>query len=161
MENAFGQRVVGRAVKADGKQTTIHLLKGNFHGGIERVSVQGREESTCAENGRDEFILRLLRRESYLQGEETSRQGQRFINLLWFPMYEPIRISRPQHTPPRDAAFMDLNDSQRQVAAAMISITEPLVIAHGMSKISAKEFSQHNFHQVRPEQGKLQPLRLR
>ncbi|THG92919.1 hypothetical protein EW026_g8157, partial [Hermanssonia centrifuga] len=27
MENAFGQRVVGRAVKADGKQTTIHLLK--------------------------------------------------------------------------------------------------------------------------------------
>ncbi|THG92920.1 hypothetical protein EW026_g8158 [Hermanssonia centrifuga] len=134
METFRGHRLVGQAIKADGKQTHIQLLKGKFHGNIKRISVLGREELTCAEMARDEFILQLLRREISLLSlpmHVTNVPGQQFIEMLWFPRKKSPQGSRLSHVSPLSTAFMDLNDSQRQVAAAMISHTEPLVIAHG------------------------------
>ena len=121
MESASGQRVTGQAVHAEGRGTTIQVTGGTYRGGIERVRVEGREELTCAENARDEFILRLL------QGDVRLRDITRpFIDLVWFPSSDFTRQTRPRHIVPSSLAFTDLNDSQREVSAAMISETEPL-----------------------------------
>ncbi len=139
METSRGHRLVGQAVMADGKQTQIQLLKGKFHGNIKRISVLGREELTCAELARDEFILRLLRKEVSLPVHAINVRGPQFIEMLWFPKKKTPQRCTLSHVSPLSTAFMDLNDSQRQVVAAMISTTEPLVIAHGTSKASAKK----------------------
>lgn len=127
MQTAAGQRIVGQAVHAEGKTTTIHITQGTYRGGIESVRVEGREGLTCSEHARDEFILRLL------QGE-VSMQGHRFIDLLWFPPADFTRQTRPEHIAPSSSAFENLNESQREVSAAMISDDEPLVVAHGMAQ---------------------------
>ena len=124
MQDSDGRSIVGQAIGADGKRTTIKVVQGNYRGGIERIRVEGREELTCAENARDQFLLRLL------HGEITLEQSP-FIDLLWFRTQVLTRQSRPSHSVPSALAFVKLNDSQKQVAAAMISTTEDLVIAHG------------------------------
>lgn len=127
METEGGRQVIGRAVRAAGKETTIKLTHGKFQGGIKRIRVEGREQSTCAEIARDEFLLRLLQ-------ANVSLYGRLFIQLLWFPPPNFAKTNQPKHIAPTSDAFSKLNDSQREVAAAMISLTEPLVIAHGESR---------------------------
>lgn len=127
METKDGQQLIGQAVHAEGKQTTVRVMQGRYHGGIERIHVEGREESTFAETARDIFLLRLLR-------AEISLCDRLFIQLLWFPPPDLTRENQPQHIELTFAAFSRLNDAQRKVTAAMISSTEPLVIAHGESR---------------------------
>lgn len=127
METTSGQRIVGQAVGSEGRKTTIQITQGTYHGDIQRVRVEGREESTCSENSRDEFILRLL------QGKICIRDSQ-FINSMWFPPTNFSRQTRPNHTIPSSNAFSKLNNSQKQVSAAMISNTEQFVVAHGISQ---------------------------
>lgn len=120
-----GKRMVGQAVSAEGKTTKIQLTQGQYRNDITRVVVHGREELTCAENARDEFVLRLL------QGK-TTMSNRTLIDLIWFPPETPTPVERSRQTPPTNA-FSKLNDSQREVAAAMISDSQPIVIAHGTS----------------------------
>ncbi|KAI0697439.1 P-loop containing nucleoside triphosphate hydrolase protein [Cytidiella melzeri] len=124
-ETDNGEIVTGQAVTTNGKRTRIQVMEGQYRGGITSVSVQGREELTCAENAREEFVLRIL------QGKSKLRDRM-FIDLLWFPTANSARAGTPVHpAPPRTKLFMGLNKSQREVAAAMVSPFEPLVIAHG------------------------------
>ena len=124
-ETAEGRRVIGQAVGAEGKTTTVKVIQGNYRGGIERIHVEGKEELTCAETARDEFLLRLLL-------GEVSLYNRSFIEMVWFPK-QGNKLGRFQHSAPFSEAFAKLNKSQKEVAAAMISTTESLVIAHGMS----------------------------
>ena len=129
METSEGRQLIGQAIHANGKTTRVQVTSGNFRGDIERVRVEGREELTCAESARDEFLLRLL------QGE-ISLRGSQFIDLLWFPSADQgKRQPRPLYNVPSYTAFAKLNDSQKSVAAAMIAENEPLVIAHGLSNL--------------------------
>ena len=86
--------------------------------------MEGREELTCAESAQNEFHLRLL------QGE-ISLEDCPFIDLLWFPSGEEITKVRSVYAAPSSASFSTLNNSQKQVVAAMISPEEGLVIVHG------------------------------
>lgn len=119
-----GGDVVGRAIHAHGRSTNIQVLEGNFRGGVKRVCVVGREEATHPEVARDLFLLQLLR-------GEISIRNRPFIDMLWFssrgPPIVPIKTERAEDHP----SFAMLNISQCAVAAAMITPTEPLVIAHG------------------------------
>ncbi|PSR72688.1 hypothetical protein PHLCEN_2v11383 [Hermanssonia centrifuga] len=124
LEDSHGGRVVCQAVTAVGKRTTVVPSKGRYQDGIQRVSVEGREEMTCAEKACDAFILRVLRKEINLHDRPL-------INTLWFPPPTLAKTPRPKHISPVSPAFCRLNTSQRQVAAAMISTTESVVIAHG------------------------------
>ena len=122
---------MGHAVRAEGKQTEIKIAGGNFRGGVERIRVIGREELTNAEVARDEFILRLLRRET------ASLTKSPFISMLWFPSSSVPRRYAGAWTGMslsgmRGSAYMMLNTSQKEVVDAMWGDHEPLVVAHGM-----------------------------
>ncbi|KAI0090550.1 P-loop containing nucleoside triphosphate hydrolase protein [Irpex rosettiformis] len=118
-----GRSIIGQAISAEGKTTKIQLTQGQYRSDIKRVVVHGREELTCSENAREEFVLLIL------QGD-IKLTNQLFINLVWFPSGNSARAERPRQ-PPTTAAFMKLNESQKEVAAAMISPSHPIVIAHG------------------------------
>ncbi len=117
--------------------------KGRYQGDIQRVSVEGREEMTCAEKACDAFILRVLRKEINLHSRPL-------INILWFPPPILAQIPRHKHISPVSPAFSRLNTSQRQVAAAMISTTEPVVIAHGTQERSMYYPSFLAYLDIRP-----------
>ncbi|EIW59192.1 uncharacterized protein TRAVEDRAFT_122448 [Trametes versicolor FP-101664 SS1] len=124
IENKQGHSVVGQAVRADGKKTTLKVTGGNLRGDIKSVRVEGREELTSAELARDEFVLLLL------QGVFPSLVESPYIRMLWFsteksPRYEPTAI------PPFDPKVFKLNQSQERVVGAMQGENEPLVIVHG------------------------------
>ncbi|KAH9921368.1 P-loop containing nucleoside triphosphate hydrolase protein [Amylocystis lapponica] len=124
MQTAHGRSIVGRAVRSEGRQTTIHVVQGTFRGGIESVRVVGREASTLAEKAREEFLLLLLRGEKDL-GRST------FIQMIWFPARSvPSRLVRMKIARPSEN-FPSLNPSQGEVADAMINDTSRLVITHG------------------------------
>ena len=123
---------MGHAIRAEGKQTEIKIAGGNFRGGVERIRVIGREELTNAEVARDEFILRLLRRET------ASLTKSPFISMLWFP--SPLSVPRRYAgawagmslSGMRGSAYTMLNTSQKEVVDAMWGDHEPLVVAHGV-----------------------------
>ena len=123
METEAGHRIVGQATNAEGKKSRITVTHGTYKGGNKSIRVEGREELTCAERARDEFFLRLL------QGS-VSLGGRRFIDLVWFPSQTQTLQKRVAHST-SIVTFPGLNDSQRQVATAMISTTDDIVIAHG------------------------------
>ena len=118
--------MVGQAVFAEGKTTKIQLMQGQYRNDITRVIVHGSEELTCAENARDGFVLRML------QGKITM-SNRTLIDLVWFPPETPAPVERSSRTP-QTSAFLKLNESQKEVAAAMISASQPIVIAHGTSE---------------------------
>lgn len=123
--NSDGTTSYGQAIKAEGKATTVQLVRGRISGTVESVRVIGREEPTNAERARDEFLLRLLRGEISLADSEL-------IQLLWFPT--PVVLSRlgaKQRLSSSVFSHLGLNPSQEQVANAMILGAGPLVIAHG------------------------------
>ncbi|TCD66239.1 hypothetical protein EIP91_001642 [Steccherinum ochraceum] len=118
--------LVGRAVRVEGRQTSVHLLGGRFRGGVERVRVLGREEVSMSESVRDMFLLHVLR-------EEIRLRDRPFIDMLWF-----AGSSGAGQTDEEEEEkvlgmkeFEGLNVSQCRVAAAMISKKEPLVIVQG------------------------------
>ncbi|TBU59568.1 P-loop containing nucleoside triphosphate hydrolase protein [Dichomitus squalens] len=126
LETAHGHRITGEAVRAEGKRTGVKVHGGNFRGGIERISVIGREEPTHAERARDGFILRLL------QGAISSLTRSPFVRALWFPAPQP-RVGRGSGDgedawSPQLAA---LNESQKAVVRAMWADDEPVVVVHG------------------------------
>ncbi|EJF57438.1 hypothetical protein DICSQDRAFT_69502 [Dichomitus squalens LYAD-421 SS1] len=126
LETAHGHRITGEAVRAEGKRTDVKVHGGNFRGGIERISVIGREEPTHAERARDGFILRLL------QGAISSLTRSPFVRALWFPAPQP-RVGRgsgdgEDACSPQLAA---LNESQKAVVRAMWADDEPVVVVHG------------------------------
>lgn len=115
------------------------MRKGSYRDDVARITVHGREEATCAENAQDEFVLRVLR-------GEVQMIGRTFIDLVWFPSANTPRVDRPVYlAPPKTEAFSSLNASQRQVSAAMISPTEPIVIAHGAAilPLSIRRLTEH------------------
>ncbi|KAH9921366.1 P-loop containing nucleoside triphosphate hydrolase protein [Amylocystis lapponica] len=123
METDDGKIVVGRPVGTNGRQTRIQVFKGTFRGGIKRVHVVGREESTLAERAREKFLFLLL------CGEKDLSDSM-FIQTIWFPVRSvPRRALNKKARPSKN--FPSLNPSQGEVADAMISNTSRLVIAHG------------------------------
>ncbi len=128
METSHRQSIFGRAVHAEGKQTGVAVMGGNFRGNIERIRIIGREELTSSEIARDEFVLLLF------QGIIPSLVDSLYIRMLWFatenasPRGHP---SCPSAIPPLGPKFSQLNPSQKQVVAAMLAKDEPLVIVHG------------------------------
>ncbi|OJT11526.1 ATP-dependent helicase upf1 [Trametes pubescens] len=123
IETEQGHSIVGNAVRADGKKTTVKIAGGNFRGNIKGVCVEGREELTSSELARDDFILRLL------QGFLPSLVESPYIRMLWFATEKSPRHG-PTTIPPLPKTFK-LNRSQEQVVGAMQAETEPLVIVHG------------------------------
>ena len=116
---------MGQAIGVKDRTTQVAVTQGKYTGSAERIRVEGREELTYAEKARDEFFLRLL------QGLASLDECP-FVRLLWFPPQAQTPLPRTRHIVPDTAAFSALNDSQQQVAAAMVSTTkEDIVIAHG------------------------------
>ncbi|KAI0343425.1 P-loop containing nucleoside triphosphate hydrolase protein [Trametopsis cervina] len=119
---ADGTEIRSQVKGASGKRTMLRVIEGQSRGGFTRATVHGREELTTAENARDSFALRVM------QGFILP-QDRRFINLIWFP--SQTRMPARNGGPSESWEFEKLNDSQRQVASAMLSTSEPLVIVHG------------------------------
>ncbi|KAI0827617.1 P-loop containing nucleoside triphosphate hydrolase protein [Trametes gibbosa] len=125
METAQGHSIVGHAVRTQGKGTGVVITGGKFRGDIERIRVVGREELTNSELAREEFVLSLL------QGTTFSLVDSPYIRLLWFPTSHVYpRTHLPTSIAPVGHQFT-LNQSQRDVVAAMTADNEPLVIVHG------------------------------
>ena len=127
MHDTDGKTIVGQAVHTQGKSTHVVLKEGAFRGGIERICVVGREEFTLAEKAHDEFLLHLLRGEKFLQDAP-------FIQRVWFTTSKnsssPVRTKSNRQSP----QFPSLNPSQGRVADAMISGSDPIVMAHGKAR---------------------------
>ncbi|KAH9888514.1 hypothetical protein C8Q73DRAFT_655707 [Cubamyces lactineus] len=126
MENEHGHSVIGRAVRSEGKQTGIKVTSGSVRvGAIARIRVVGREELTHSELARDQFLLHLL------QGIHHSLDQSPYINMFWFET-EKMR-PKMSHTLAVKGmvTWFPLNESQKEVVAAMRSDNEPLVVVHG------------------------------
>ncbi len=126
--------MIGQATSANGKTTKIQLIQGQYRSDITRVTVHGREELTCEENARDEYVLRIL------QGD-IKLIGRPLVDLVWFPSADSLSRKLQHLSPPSNTAFSKLNESQKEVAAAMISPLQPIVIAHGACQIFLKILS--------------------
>ncbi|KAI0363390.1 P-loop containing nucleoside triphosphate hydrolase protein [Pilatotrama ljubarskyi] len=126
MESVCGKTIVGHAVRSDGKQTGVKVTGGNFRVDVASIRVVGREELTHAELARDEFILLLL------QGVLPSLVDSPYIKMLWFDTAQANRrVRRPSESNMVCPRFPNMNQSQKEVVAAMLSGDEPLVIVHG------------------------------
>ncbi|KAG5638090.1 hypothetical protein H0H81_001857 [Sphagnurus paluster] len=119
MTNDAGKNFSGRPCYAKGKTTKIKFTGQVLSGTLHKVRVVGYPELTSPERARDQLVLHILQGIANLKAP--------FITKLWFP---PNRIQDLFDTDTSDALFNDLNDSQKRVAAMMIS-DAPLVIAHG------------------------------
>ncbi|KAI0800447.1 P-loop containing nucleoside triphosphate hydrolase protein [Fomes fomentarius] len=137
-QNGQGKVKAGaQAVSAKGRTTGLVLLQGQkLPAEITKIQVVGREELTCAEVARDDFIGRIL------QGR-MSLHASPFVNMLWFSgggkgtdkTKEAQSGLKRANVASRSGVgaptFEELNPSQKRVALAMVSEEEPLVIAHG------------------------------
>jgi hypothetical protein len=93
--------------------------------------VIGREDRTCAENAWYHFL-----------GSTLTMSRQRavpfFVNAIWFPKNlegQSGRQNARMESPLGNTSHLErLNDSQREVATAMLSVSacDSLVIAHGI-----------------------------
>lgn len=130
-----------QAISAKGKTTGLVLLRGQkLPAKITKIQVVGREEFTCAELARDDFIQRIL------QGR-MSLHASPFVNIMWFSgggkgtdktkkaQSGLKRVNVASRSGVGVPTFEELNPSQRRVALAMVSEEEPLVIAHGMLRV--------------------------
>ena len=126
MENEHGHCAIGRAVHSQGKQTGIKVTSGNVRAGaIARIRVIGREELTHSELARDQFLLHLL------QGIHRSLDQSPYINMLWFDTEQMRPKMSHASAVKRMATRFPLNESQKEVVAAMRSDNESLVVVHG------------------------------
>lgn len=111
---------------------TLAVTAQGLTGDVSHIRVVGREDRTCAEKARYQFL------ESSLTG--SHRRGVPFfVKAIWFPKY------LKGHSGHQDAKtgpsfgnglqlLKKLNDSQREVATAMLSASkrDSLVIVHGI-----------------------------
>ncbi|KAI0350750.1 hypothetical protein OH77DRAFT_1001735 [Trametes cingulata] len=112
-------------VDAIGRETTLRISTGQLPTEFKKVHVYGREEPTCAESKRDEFVMRLLQ-------DRASLDRSLFVRLVWLPERNHDVFRRPNSREPAgEEEFSLLNAAQRGVAAAMTARDEPLVIVHG------------------------------
>ncbi|KZT04827.1 P-loop containing nucleoside triphosphate hydrolase protein [Laetiporus sulphureus 93-53] len=120
-----GRTIYGRATNASGKTTHIEISRGTYRGEVESIHVVGREEPTNAERARDEFILRLLRGQVYLDS--------RFIDVFWFPGPSIMADVRLANTSASNSHLehVQLNESQRTVTNAMVLGSQSVIITHG------------------------------
>ncbi|KAG5634292.1 hypothetical protein H0H81_002519 [Sphagnurus paluster] len=120
MTKEAGEEFSGQAHGAKGRTTNIKFTGQLLSGTLHKVRVIGSPQLTNPEKARDELVLHILQGIANLKAP--------FITKLWFPTK---RIQDLLGTGASDALlFHDLNDSQKRVAAMMVS-NAPLVIAHG------------------------------
>lgn len=126
MDKADGGTIYGRADKAVGRKTRIHVSTGNDSlDDVERVRVVGRPDLTLAENACREFLLLLLL-------GKTTLQATPLIRLIWFPSATSLRSKKyGAQGPAAPPSGLTLNDSQKVVVTDMVHTTNPIVIAHG------------------------------
>ncbi|KAJ6623278.1 P-loop containing nucleoside triphosphate hydrolase protein [Mycena sp. CBHHK59/15] len=121
LTDSRGREFTGRAQGANGRLTDISFNKKQFSGNLTAVRVVGREEATCAEKARDEFVLRAL------LGEVRLAESC-FVGFLWFPETQQLMATGTSDT--EGCAPPNLNASQRHALSRMTSTT-PLVIIQG------------------------------
>jgi regulator of nonsense transcripts 1 len=122
MTDVHGREFMGRAIHAEGKETTIRAQSATTSGTFQRVRVVGREDLTNSERARNEFVLLVLR------GERTLAESP-FVRYIWFPSEDELQRSPVESTSHNISE--EMNDSQRKVIAAMVSEQTDLIITHG------------------------------
>ncbi|KAJ7576716.1 P-loop containing nucleoside triphosphate hydrolase protein [Mycena floridula] len=124
MTDSKGKMAFGNTQNTEGRKTNIKMLNGGLSGEISSVHVEGIDEPTNSERARDELILLALRGEKVLQDSQP-------VRLIWFPTPEDMDQPRKSHhLGNRYAGSSNLNDSQKEVVAAMMS-ESILTIVHG------------------------------
>lgn len=125
-----GDVVTARPKRTNGRHTLAITAQG-LTDSVSHIQVMGREDRTCAEKARYQFLESLA----------TSRRRPVpfFVNAIWFPKYLKGRSGRQDaETGPSfgnaSQLLERLNDSQREVATAMLSVSkrDSLVIVHGI-----------------------------
>lgn len=131
----------GRVIETEGKTTNVQLMEKEDDGidhleeamdDIE-IEIHGREDLTRAEAQRNRFIARLLQGQSALDTCD-------FIRKIWLPSNEDIAELNsvgafvketpvdPESDPLRGT---QLNQSQAEVARAMLSEQHSIALVHG------------------------------
>ncbi|KAL5498110.1 hypothetical protein ACEPAH_2240 [Sanghuangporus vaninii] len=122
-----GREYCGKAKGVEGKRTFIKQGGIMSNVSIEKVRVEGREESTNHERARDAFLLGVLQGVRIL-----SDPSYPFIGFLWFPVLRRLNVGRINNARIRiGQADRPLNQSQANVVEAIINPHRPIVIAHG------------------------------
>jgi hypothetical protein len=128
--------VTAMPVRAIGRQTVAVPIQGHTRAGlmdrVDRIRVIGREDRTAAENARYKFLESSLTR-------SHRRRVPFFVNSIWFP--KNLKGQNGRSDARTDSSFGKasqpferLNNSQREVATAMLSVStcDYLVIVHGI-----------------------------
>jgi hypothetical protein len=126
--------VVTKPNRSHGRRTVMSAATGQgLTGRVNRIIVIGREDRTCAENARYQFLASTLTR------SHRRRPVPFFVDVIWFPKKLKGQSGRQDAgTEPSvgKASYLleKLNDSQRGVATAMLSVStrDSLVIVHGI-----------------------------
>lgn len=126
-----GNIVTARPERTEGRCTLAVTTQGLIDS-VSHIRVVGRQDRTSAEKARYQFL------ESSLAG--SHRRGVPFfVKAIWFPKYLKGHSGRQDSkTGPSFGNALQLlkklNDSQREVATAMLSVSErdSLVIVHGI-----------------------------
>ena len=122
--------VVNASVKGVYGRRTSASVEGTFTKAnkVTHIRVIGREERTNTDQARYRFLRSFL---------NNTRNIPSFAKIIWFPTNE--RGAQSRHNRRAGSSLcnvshlLKLNDSQREVATAMLSISpcDSLVIAHG------------------------------
>lgn len=126
-----GGVVTARPTRTVGRRT-MAVATQCLTDSVTHIRVVGREDRTCAEKARYQFLGSSLT-------ESHRRPVPFFVNAIWFPKNLKGHSGRRDEKP--DPSFGNaskllerLNESQRKVATAMLSVSErdSLVIVHGI-----------------------------
>ncbi|KAF9066201.1 P-loop containing nucleoside triphosphate hydrolase protein [Rhodocollybia butyracea] len=116
----------GNAVKAHGRTTMVQFQK-TLGDKLESVRVVGLDQPTTSEQARDAFLLRILQDQDKLLDSE-------FVRYIWFPNREDTALLDDRSALSLNSSLttyvMHLNNSQRNVVAAMVS-HDPIIVVHG------------------------------
>ncbi|TDL27109.1 hypothetical protein BD410DRAFT_879572 [Rickenella mellea] len=122
LTDADGMQHVGRARGVNGRTTHVTTRSRVSTDEVKNIYVIGKEESTCAELARDEFLLLVM------QGLRRLFSSP-FVRYLWSPAECSRRFSGENVT---HAHIIDnLNQSQSNVVDAMTATDDPVVVVHG------------------------------
>jgi hypothetical protein len=128
-----GDVVAAIPKRSHGRRTVTSAVTGQgLAGRVSRIIVIGRDDRTCAENARYQFLVSTLTR------SRRRRPVPFFVNAIWFP--KNLKGQSGHQNAGTEPSFGNashlarLNDSQREVATAMLSVSayDSLVIAHGI-----------------------------
>lgn len=126
-----GDVITARPKRAQGRFTLV-VTTQRLTDGVNRIRVVGREDRTSAEKARYKFLESSLTR-------SHRRDIPFFAKAIWFPKYLKGHSGRQDaKTGPSfgnaSQLLKKLNNSQREVATAMLSVSkrDSLVIVHGI-----------------------------